>query len=98
MLKAFKIQRDLMETQVEADVFVLAAGANSSKVAAQVGLTKALGCQPEAPSASFVVRSFYEQVGVNVPVYPLKGHMATAKLPGLKRNIYSPRCGQKQSR
>ena len=33
-----------------------------------------------------------KQVGVNVPVYPLKGHMATAKLPGLKRNIYSPRC------
>ena len=28
-----------METQVEADVYVLAAGANSSKVAAQVGLT-----------------------------------------------------------
>jgi len=53
--------------QVEADIYVLAAGANSSKVAAQVG--------------------------VNVPVYPLKGHMATAKLPGLKRNIYSPRQG-----
>ena len=76
-----------METQVEADVYVLAAGANSSKVAAQVGLTRVKHWDVNQ-----------KQVGVNVPVYPLKGHMATAKLPGLKRNIYSPRCGQKQSR
>ena len=39
----------------------------------------------------FLAFILYEQVEVNVPVYPLKGHMATAKLPGLKRNIYSPR-------
>ena len=38
----------------------------------------------------------FEQAGVNVPVYPLKGHMATAKLPGLRRNIYSPRLGRKK--
>jgi len=53
--------------QVEADIYIVAAGAMSSKIAAQAG--------------------------VNVPVYPLKGHMATAKLPGLRRNIYSPRQG-----
>ena len=34
---SFKIERFKLEIQVEADVYVLAAGANSSKVAAQAG-------------------------------------------------------------
>jgi D-amino-acid dehydrogenase len=35
------------------------------------------------------------QAGVNLPVYPLKGHMATVRVRGqpLARNVYSPRQG-----
>ena len=51
--------------ELQADIYILAAGVASPSLAAQAG--------------------------VNIPVYPLKGHMATLQVMGLARNIYSPR-------
>ena len=92
MLKAFKIQRDLMETQVEADVYVLAAGANSSNVAAQAGLhSRALGCHPRK-GISYKRRPPEERKNLFFWTLPIMvwvgGGRPLPKFVGLQKGVY----------